>query len=105
MYSQDTPPTWDNSTKIELGTDIAVSNGDNEQINATTIDSLAQGTTYYARAYATSGNSTWYGDTVGFTTSNIIELSMAIDPEGGGSTTPEQGTSEQISANQPQAIT
>ncbi len=64
MYRQIDSPTWTNST---IGT-TAVSGGDNIEISATSLDSLDSGTTYYARAYGTNENGTWYGDTVKFTT-------------------------------------
>ena len=69
MYKQDEPPTWDNSTKVEVGTDVSVSSGEDQSIVATTITSLTATTSYYARSYATDGSTVWYGETVKFTTS------------------------------------
>ena len=66
-----------------------------------TITGLSQGTTYYARAYATNSMGTSYGDQVSFSTTAIIPTVTTITVSsitgttatGGGNVTSDGGTS------------
>ena len=75
IYEQDAPPSWETSTKKEVGTNVSVSDGADQTIAATTISSLTEGTSYYVRSYTTDGSTVWYGETVQFTTSTISSMS------------------------------